>query len=361
MTTINWQLILAIGMAALPAVIWSSVLMARSTKHRRLLFTVFLGGTLTVFPVLGLQKGYHWLIAKFPTADFVASLQHFVENVPYAWTVVFFIYVGIVEEIAKFLIVRYADYSRPDLIQSVNDSVYFAMLSGLGFAFSENIFYFYAIVKSQTLSVALTAFIFRAVVTVCAHAMFSGIFGYYYGMSKFSYEFIKMKEWQGQSPAYLQNLRKIFAEDLVTTNRYLMLLMGLLCAMGFHAVFNIYLQFGKAVPVVILIAAMFIMLTYLLRSRAGKLAFVLADYHPSTMKAEDEKVIMELVGMWYNDKRYQEVINICKRLLRRDPDNNVAKLFLAKAIDQKKRRHLWRALGNLFDDKDEGVEEKTLI
>jgi len=64
--------------------------------------------------------------------------------------------------------------------------------------------------------------------------------------------------------------------------------------------------------------------------------------------------------MWFKEERYQDVINICKRLLRRDPDNDVAKLFLAKSIDKKKGRQFFRAFAGLFKE-DEGITEKTIL
>ena len=38
--------------------------------------------------------------------------------------------------------------------------------------------------------------------------------------------------------------------------------------------------------------------------------------------------------MWYNQGRYEEVNQICERLLKRDPDNNVVKLFRAKTQEK---------------------------
>lgn len=368
--SISKQLIIAALLPVIPTLIWASVLVGRSKKHRLLLFSVFLGGTLTVVPVLGVQLLYQKLIALYPAWDFVYSLKSTLSATSNVgsfssdfnlWIIVFYIYVGLSEEIAKFLILRYFDGTRPDLISTVNDSVYFAMLSGLGFAFAENIFYYYRImVGGGNIAVLVSTVIFRSIVTMCAHAMFSGILGYYYGISKFGRDFIKMKEWQGASATYLSFWRKLFRENLVTTFKYVQIFWGLVLAMGLHAVFNLSLQVGRTLQVIILVGLMFGFLTYLMRSRAGKLKFILADKHPSTMRKEDEEVVMELIGHWFREGRYQEVVDICKRLLRRDPDNDVAKLFLAQAIDKKKQRQLWQAVKGLFKN-DEGIREKTVL
>lgn len=368
--SLSKELIIAALLPVIPTLIWASILVGRSKKHRSLLFTVFLGGTFTVVPVLGVQAIYFKLIDLYPNLDFVASIKDTLLATSdigsfsadfNLWIILLYVYVGLSEEIAKFLIVRYFDGTRPDLITTVNDSVYFAMLSGLGFAFAENIFYYYRLLGAGSdFAVLFSTFTFRSIVTMCAHALFSGIFGYFYGVSKFGKDFIKMKEWQGATVKYLSFWRKIFRENLITTFKYVQLFWGLSLAMGLHAIFNLSLQVGRTVQVLILVVLMFAFLTYLMKSRAGKLKFILADKHVSTMRPEDEAVVMELIGHWYREGRYQEVVDICKRLLRRAPDNDVAKLFLAQAIDKKKQRQFWQALTGLFKS-DEGIREKTVL
>ncbi|MBP7819665.1 PrsW family intramembrane metalloprotease [Candidatus Gracilibacteria bacterium] len=358
-STITWQHLLAVFLAACPALVWGSILMARNTRQKGLLVLIFLLGTLTVVPILGIQMVYFALIEKFPDADFVYTVKNFLSNVPYAWILLLYVYVGITEEVVKFLIVRYVDLTRPDLISTVNDSVYFAILAGLGFAFSENIFYFLKAMR-EGFAALFSTFVVRSVFTVCAHAMFSGIFGYFYGVSKFSREFTLMSEWRARESSLMRFWRNLFQENQIVAFRYAHVLFGLAAAMGTHALFNVYLELNKVLSAMIVVVVLFIVLTYLMRSRAGRLEFILADRHGSTMKPEDEAVVMELIGMWFNEGRYQEVINVCKNLIRRDPDNDVAKLFLAKAIDKKKGRQLFRSIKSLFAE-DEGIDEKTVI
>lgn len=69
--------------------------------------------------------------------------------------------------------------------------------------------------------------------------------------------------------------------------------------------------------------------------------------------------------MWYKEKKYQDVIEICDRLLQKDPSNNVVKLFKAHALEQKNFTHLKKALSALFlkteikgEDLDSGVIDK---
>lgn len=66
------------------------------------------------------------------------------------------------------------------------------------------------------------------------------------------------------------------------------------------------------------------------------------------MALKDEEVVIELLGLWLNDGKFQEVITICDRLLKRDPDNNVVKLFRAKAADNEKLRNFYESLKQVF-------------
>ena len=81
---------------------------------------------------------------------------------------------------------------------------------------------------------------------------------------------------------------------------------------------------------------------------------------PSTIGTEEENVVIELMGMWINEGKYKEVIEICDRLSLRDPDNNVVKLFRAKAIDLKKIDRVKRAIHLLFSEEDYDVEQEEL-
>ena len=51
---------------------------------------------------------------------------------------------------------------------------------------------------------------------------------------------------------------------------------------------------------------------------------------PSSMAGKDEDVVVELMGMWFQEKKFVDVLHMCQRLLERDPDNRVVKLFKAR-------------------------------
>lgn len=330
---LNFITLVSILLAALPAIIWSYIFFSDDRKqYRGLFFKVFLGGTLTVVPILGMQWAYFKIIGKFPDADFVFTLKQMASSTQ--WIIILYSFVSITEEIVKFYIVRYSDKNHPELITNINQSLKFGILSGLGFAFSENILYFSSIWSNLGSSALVAPLLFRSTFTVCAHVCFTGIFSYYYGISKFSQDFVDLKKWLGKKIA-INEYQKIRNYNIAV---------GLGLAFVLHAAFNSILELGSRNPafqigdksinlyviaVIILVMLMFLFLQYLLERKTGNLTFILADRHKSTMPVKDREVVLELMGMWFNQGRFQEVEEICERLLKRDPDNNVVKLFKA--------------------------------
>ena len=57
---------------------------------------------------------------------------------------------------------------------------------------------------------------------------------------------------------------------------------------------------------------------------------------------------MEFIGMAMNEGKLEEVVQICDRLLIRDPDNNVVKLFKAQARDKLKLKQFYDSLKGVF-------------
>jgi len=321
----DFKAIICILLACLPAIIWSYVFLNRRDKNFKTYLWIFLGGTLTVFPILAYQILYSKTIGQ-TSYDIVGPLREVLS--PNMWYVVLYSFVGITEEFVKFLIVKITDKRHPEIISTLADSLKLGILAALGFAFSENIIYFIRIWTRHGFDGLMGPFIFRSVFTVCAHLIFSGIFAYYYGISKFAKDFIDFQKWQGD---------KVTIVDYYKFKRKY-LLKGLFLSMGLHAVFNtmlsIKLPYNINILLVILqVAGMFMYLQYLLNQKTGNLTFILGEKFHSQMKSKDEDVVLELIGEWYKKEKYTEVIGICERLLKRDPDNNVVKIFMNKSKD----------------------------
>ncbi len=83
--------------------------------------------------------------------------------------------VGVVEETAKFAVIRYTIFKDSEF-DEILDGIIYSVAAGLGFAALENLLYTYVF--------GFQVGLIRAVVTSLIHASFSGIMGYYLGKAK---------------------------------------------------------------------------------------------------------------------------------------------------------------------------------
>lgn len=347
------QLAIVAGLAALPAIIWSVVLFRGRKGSRWPLVLAFFIGTLTVIPLMLLENLWIWR----PEWDIYAILEQSLAN-GFVLAVATLVVVGILEELAKSLVVRTIDRSRIP-VANINDAVKFSIMAGLGFAFTENIFYFTYFWQTSGLAGLISGLISRSLLTVCAHMVFSGIFGYYYGLAKFSSPILQTELWMGRSHKAISILAKALGVNEAEAFRQWLRLKGLLIAMAVHAVFNTSLEFDQIFPALIVIALGFAFLLYLLAHKTGAIAFE-GTARKSTMAKRDEDVVLELLGMWTQEGRYTDVIDICQRLLMRDPDNKVVQLFQAKAMDAQKLQKLEDAATSLFRSEENSQDDKSL-
>ncbi len=334
-------------MALIPAAIWLSVIFNR-TKRRGLQILLFLGSIFSVVPVFLLQ----YLLNLFPQFDVLLFLQANITNQNLN-LLLLFVSVGIVEEIVKQALVRYVD-KHYLLIQTINESIQFSLVAALGFSFAENIFYIFSIYTQLGIKQLFVAYLFRSVFTTCAHMIFSGFFGYYYGIAKFSLNIVEQKRMSGNKGRINMWFANLFNMSSFEAYKQLTILKGAATAIMLHAVFNLLLQFNQIIPVVLYVLAGYMTLRYLLKSRTGRLILVsnVSQGKDSTMAQKDEEVVIELLGMWFKGKRFVDVIHICQRILQRDPGNRVVELFKARAIDKLGKKDAYgKILQNLFPGK----------
>lgn len=340
------QLVIVILLASLPAIIWSIIIFKGRRTSKWPLFLAFFLGTLTVTPIMALD--YLWTI--YPQFDIYAAINKNFSEV-HILAILTLLTVGLVEELVKSGVVRIIDKTKIG-IHTVNDALKYSILAGLGFAFTENIFYFYYIWQSSGIYGLLFPLIFRSVFTVCAHMIFSGIFGYYFGIAKFANPILEQRLWLGDRAYIVHFVSKILGVDEGEAYKELIRLKGLIIAMGLHAAYNFFLEFSILPPVILIVLAGFFYLLYLMAHKAGAIAFSGLE-RSSTMSKKDEDVVLELLGMWTKGGKYQDVIDICQRLLMRDPDNKVVQLFQAKAMDSAKLTRLEESFGSIFTSNDE--------
>ncbi|MBT3704852.1 PrsW family intramembrane metalloprotease [Candidatus Peregrinibacteria bacterium] len=350
---------LATTVAAIPAAIWGYLFFKETDIRKLHLIILFLLGMLTAPTLLGVQ--YLWNIN--PTFNLSLLIETRIAQVSLMYAALFTLF-GAMEEIIKHFAVRIID-KKTVAIKTLNNALRLSILSGLGFAFAENIYYLYSLWGALAVGELVGVFIFRSVFTMCAHMIFSGIFGFYFGVSKFAVDITKQQRLVGKADLSTRMVAKLVNIPVPKAHREKTILKGLLISVGMHAAFNYLLQYNMMIPVIISVVLGYLFLRYLLKRKAGHLVLLtdVSEKEKSMLPKKDEDVVLELLGLWFKDRRYVDVIHICERLLERDPDNNVVKLFKAKAMDHVDDKNAYKKiLKSVLRSKDDlSVDDRNII
>lgn len=341
----SWfPLVASVVLAFVPVLIWLEFV-RRKGEGKGLYIKIFLIGTFSVIPPFLIVI----LFKYFPAWDIYSRITNSIEEAALA-ALLTNVIVGVVEEIAKNIIVRVIDKRHPEYIQTISSALRISICAGLGFSFAENIFYFYSIWMNPMYTYAdlFSSFVFRSIFTMCLHMIASGIFGYYFGVGKFSADITEHARWEGRFLFIQRIVAKITGRMTFQVMRELQNFKGLIIAITIHAAFNALLDLEHKLPSILIAVFSAVYIAYLLQTKSGHLLFSIGKRRTSTMAAKDEDVVLELLGMWTKEGKYDEVTKICDRLLERDPDNNVVKLFKAKAGDNQELKHFYNSLKEMF-------------
>lgn len=257
------KLIISIFAAMIPVMVWGYIFYQKNPESRKWTFITFLGGMIAVIPILLYKKSWEY----FPNLDAFRYINTtFSTNIidlkfvtlPLSVTLSFML-VGIFEEYLKNLVVRIVDRGR---FQTIDDAIEYSIIAALGFAYIENILYFTNIWDTQGTESFIISVVFRSIFSTFAHILFSGIYGYYYGMAYFCNP-IFQEEIRKKRFILLRVLHRISHFRLPTLFYEEKVLEGLLMAVTMHAFFNIILEMGWTVMIVPYLFIGFITLSYL--------------------------------------------------------------------------------------------------
>ncbi len=238
------QVAISILLACIPALIWGVIYYKKDPVYRPKAVQSFLLGIGSVLPILF----YKWSWDHVPQINVFNFTDNFTTDI-FAFTpflvlpigsILAFMFVGMIEEYMKNIVVRYADRG---FFRNIDDAIEFSIIAALGFAFFENILYFYYIWNFQGQDALLVSFVFRGVFSTFAHILFSGIYGYHYGLAYFAEPLWTEEQRKKRHPMVdffhrvLHMKRdRVFAAEQNT--------LGLFMAVSLHAVFNIFLEMG---------------------------------------------------------------------------------------------------------------------
>ena len=229
-------------LAALPAAGWGYVFYKAQPEDRLHTVLTFILGALAVFPILL----YKYLWKFFPSINIQAYTKNFENDligisgfvmIPLS-VILFFMFIGVIEEIMKLSVVHAVDDNK---IRTIDDAIMFSIVAALGFAFTENILYFYTIWAQHGPQNLLQPFLLRSVFSTFAHILFSALFGYYYGIAHFATPLLQkqLREKRSRVWNWFHAIFKFHTNELFHEQK---MLEGLTLAILLHAFYNIFLE-----------------------------------------------------------------------------------------------------------------------
>ncbi len=236
------QILISILLASVPALVWGHIFYQKNPVYRPKALETFLLGIASVVPILL----YKWSWNHFPNINIFSYTDQLQTDV-FAFTphlylplgvILAFMFVGVIEEYMKNLVVRKVDKG---FFRNIDDAIEFSIMSALGFAFIENILYFYYIWEYQGTDILMISFVFRAIFSTFAHVLFSGVYGYYYGIAYFA-DPVWSEELRKKRHPIIEALHKIFhlkKNRIFATEK---ITEGLFLAVFLHGLFNILLE-----------------------------------------------------------------------------------------------------------------------
>lgn len=212
------------------------------------------GLCIAVFAILVVYSGYSAAEALIITVSFAA-----------------------LEEFVKHLVVRFVDDNR---ITCIDDAMEYSILVGLGFAFTENIFYFFLAWRTGTFA---QVFIVRSILSVFAHVFFSGIFGYYYGIAHFATA-IYYEEVHQNRHVLIRLLHKFLHMRGSVLFHEEKMMEGLMIVVILHGIFNHLMRLDQLVLIVPFLFVGFFVLSYLFDRKEDQKEFQYVSTERTTGK-----------------------------------------------------------------------------
>jgi RsiW-degrading membrane proteinase PrsW (M82 family) len=296
------QILGSILLECFPALIWGYVYYKKNPEDKRLTVITFIVGALAVFPILLYKFSWQYLpwlnafrFADNYKADLIGLSTFLV--IPLS-VVITFMLVGVMEELMKLFAVKVVDDEE---FKDIDDAIEFFIIAALGFSFTENILYFYNIWVIEGPTHLFLPFLFRSSFSTFAHIMFSGIFGYYYGVAHFAKEVLQ-DEIREHRYHWTKLLHRIFNARQDKMFHQEKMLEGAIIAIGLHAIFNIFLEMNLTFLVVPFLIAGYITLDYLFALKEthkhfGKLHVGFRNHpHPKSGVYFTPRMVMKMKG-----------------------------------------------------------------
>jgi len=168
----NYPLFLFFGLV--PSIVWLAYYLRKDAhpEPNSVIRKVFLWGMLATLPAIALELGLRSLFSFLPFSQEVILILYI------------FLGVALIEELLKFLVVRFAVYKDKALDEPV-DLMLYMIIAALGFAAFENILILFGLGPSSPVSNIVALTLVRLVGATFLHALASGTLGYFLAHSFF--------------------------------------------------------------------------------------------------------------------------------------------------------------------------------
>jgi RsiW-degrading membrane proteinase PrsW (M82 family) len=209
---------------------------------KKLVVFVFIGGMIAAKLIL-IYQGYwdqtvNLIFFKVNPVDFRSNIQMIFGAQPILALFLSFVGVGVMEEYAKFWIMKFVGRNY---FKSIDDVIELAIVSALGFAFFENIVYFSQHFGQLGVGQFFIFAVMRVTVVTMVHMLCSGILGYYYGMAFFASPMLKIQYMKMNRHPILEFLKKVLNLHKSQIYHDEMYTIGVLLAMVIHALYDFLL------------------------------------------------------------------------------------------------------------------------
>ncbi len=258
---------IAAGVALIPAAIWCRLFLKYHSERLGNVLLLFFAGMLSTAPILF----YDALVRKSVTFQFfffsvrpesfkevsdTFVTQYFAGHngvqTAIVSSLVFFIFVALIEEVSKYWVVT---RSGKRIFTSIDDVIQLSVIVAIGFSFAENIvnpMYFSSFVRDYLLasngSPDVLAFISnvlgRSILTSMVHIVSTGVMGYFLGKAIFASSYLHGT----RHGRFLRSIAHMLRLPEQSVFRLGMTCFGLLVAIALHALFNLLVSLPDLLP-----------------------------------------------------------------------------------------------------------------
>lgn len=232
------QFVFCVILALIPSLAWITIFYRKHHEKKAIIALNFVLGMLSAAIVLAYQ--YFWG-QKLNLGFFMLEPLNFQKNIqehfahPLFSMFLIYLSIGFMEEFSKHWVMKKADKK---FFRSVDDVIELAIVVALGFAFLENIGYFFRQIIVANGQSIFGIFIIRSTLIVFIHVLCSGIYGYFWGIGYFAKPIMKDEKREGKRffiPEILHRLfhfkrSRVFHDEMVS--------LGLIISVLAHGVYD---------------------------------------------------------------------------------------------------------------------------